>query len=125
MLNFARRSWNLSHDLLLRNLAEGVVDPSLLLCGWALDMGASEDGVGTKTMGEFKSWLCHIARTWHLDLMDSDPSIPVNLTIPEPARLGSSPSCSPNVRHLHVPPEATPSPRSADARYYVKDPIDR
>lgn len=56
MLLFGRRSWNLSHNLLLSALSEGVVEPSLLQTGYILDMSASEDGIGTKTMGQFKAW---------------------------------------------------------------------
>lgn len=71
--------------------------------------------------------LFHIVKAWHLNLIDSHPSFPIDLTS-SPSTLSSfssSPSSSPNVRHLHVPPQSSPEPRKADARYLVTDPIDR
>jgi hypothetical protein len=115
LLLFARRCWNLAHDTLLRLVADGEVDPLLLITGYALDMAASEDGIGTASMGEMKAWLFGVLKAWNLHLMD----LPAHVS---PEEAVDDDGAAPYDAEL---PPGTPMPRPLDARYAVLHPADR
>ncbi|PWN43346.1 hypothetical protein IE81DRAFT_346555 [Ceraceosorus guamensis] len=118
LLGFARRSWNIAHDLLLQLIAEGAVDPLLLLTGYALDMSASEDGISSHSMLEMKAWLFYVLRAWRLDVLD----LPAHIS---PEEDSTSLSEEQSEKELAQFTEGTPRPRKCDARFYVQYPPDR
>ncbi|CAD6975829.1 unnamed protein product [Tilletia controversa] len=128
LLVFARRSLKYAHDVFIHKIERGDVDPKLIITGWLLDLSASEDGVGTKTMANMKATLFGILRKWNLHLMDSDPR--------DVSVVGPSVSVEEHQAQMEVVKggggggvgaQKTLADRARpwDARQIVKDPIER
>lgn len=122
MLSFARRSWSLANDLMLRKIRSGDVDPRLIITGMLLEMGAGEDGLSSKGLMQRKMWLFRMAYCWRLHQLDAKPD----------SESWNTPWEGPEVLQkvldisggTSADDPRAPLPRPADTRNMIKDPIE-
>ncbi|PWN52844.1 hypothetical protein IE53DRAFT_246348 [Violaceomyces palustris] len=124
MLEFARRSWNIAHELLFSLVSDGEIDPCLVQTGLLLDQGATEDGISTKTMAQMKMWLFKLVYSWRLHQFDAkdckDPTADQEDWSEERVREELLTMMPRSEQGLSTYPE----PRVGDARVMLHDPLE-